>query len=762
MSSTLGKSTKTTKLATTKTTTKARTTSGEQAVSRSPIRPGQDVIPSVDGTGASTATMFRNVTPENIAAFKLNAENRLRQIMTMTPGESAKDKGTLFLELRDLCTLFHTEYTQSQTIIKNLEKRLDASQSDRKRLENVISEYKETLKQFEQFTYVPLNATPVTLEASIKDIEGDIKKFALAEDMSRATVEKARQQGEDNVAIRGSGVVTSTGTGRVRDTIDSVLSQAAKTSEEDVLLGREILTQQMHSQRLVEIKFKLLEDLVYVLKRRLNVFEQNVGLSEAVTRFGSVTEMLDENKRLEDELRRMKEMEARYDASSLLSHTQIDGLDRNCLISLVRALQNELINARTLVDSFDLHSNPHLAQSAEPLTFELFPFPTDDEEGPSKEKESEWDVLETTNLTQVTPDGTSSNASTSQKNNLQADIIARISLLENENQQLKKQIELLTTSLDACERAVGMDDELIAVLERKKKPVGGKGQTLCEVQKSNGELIDEIKKYQQEYLVKDTLVYYLSSLVNEMSAQNASLQRSNLIHTQSLVKALSINSGLKQSLQSSERRFRQTALLGIAFGERCLDLMGAQIHGNEVSDLMSSFVLAMTAKAKQSTTQEVEVRAGKKTSLLDTVNMLFAINRENEESNRVDLDAVDGVSDYLLPLCHLLSSIDTATDGLRRFPVLLRATKTFLAGTLHTSVETQLAEMQAKLDQSVATINAQMERLLLCQKETRAAQTDAKGHTRGAQTDINGEQLAGLIPAEGKVDDKNKAAPKKK
>jgi hypothetical protein len=34
--------------------------------------------------------------------------------MTMTPGESAKDKGTLFLELRELASFFHEEYTQAQ------------------------------------------------------------------------------------------------------------------------------------------------------------------------------------------------------------------------------------------------------------------------------------------------------------------------------------------------------------------------------------------------------------------------------------------------------------------------------------------------------------------------------------------------------------------------------------------------------------------------------------------------------------------------
>jgi hypothetical protein len=41
-------------------------------------------------------------------------ENKLRKIMTMTPGESAKDKGVLFLELREICSYFYTQFLQSQ------------------------------------------------------------------------------------------------------------------------------------------------------------------------------------------------------------------------------------------------------------------------------------------------------------------------------------------------------------------------------------------------------------------------------------------------------------------------------------------------------------------------------------------------------------------------------------------------------------------------------------------------------------------------
>jgi hypothetical protein len=51
-----------------------------------------------------------------VTDIRIKRENRLKQIMTMTPGESAKDKGTLFLELREICSYFHSEYSQSQVM----------------------------------------------------------------------------------------------------------------------------------------------------------------------------------------------------------------------------------------------------------------------------------------------------------------------------------------------------------------------------------------------------------------------------------------------------------------------------------------------------------------------------------------------------------------------------------------------------------------------------------------------------------------------
>ena len=62
----------------------------------------------------SNQQLLSTATTESVKAFKASAVQKLERIMTMTPGESAKDKGTLFLELRDLASFFHQEYAQCQ------------------------------------------------------------------------------------------------------------------------------------------------------------------------------------------------------------------------------------------------------------------------------------------------------------------------------------------------------------------------------------------------------------------------------------------------------------------------------------------------------------------------------------------------------------------------------------------------------------------------------------------------------------------------
>ncbi|KAA6392756.1 MAG: hypothetical protein EZS28_011716 [Streblomastix strix] len=869
-----------------KLTTNLLSNSNDLNVSRSPTKPGTEILPPPGGAVTSKQFIFTTATPESIANVRENAEHRLTQIMTMTPGESAQDKGTLFLELRELCTFFHSEYGQCQTQIHNLEQRLQASNTDRERLESTIDQYQQTMKHFEHFTYVPLTSTTQQLEASIKDLESDIKKFAYAEEISKAQMEQARS-GDAN-----AGNKQNEG-GNNRNTGDRSGQQSGSSATAVAGAGAGEIGKQMHQQRLVEIKFKLLEDLIYVLKRRLNVFEQNVGLAEAVTKYGSVTEMMDANQRQQREIEKMKQMEARYDGSRLLCRSQIESLDKDCLCALVRALQNELARANELIESFNLEKVPAL-HYVEPEKFILFPFPNDDnkrgqssqqivsqsssiqqsniqQQKPSpQEVEQLWDKMEVdvvggsgSNSLQVIqvsgqqlntqnqalalalqqgqgPSKTSVSMRTINESQMSA-IVSRVTYLEQENAALLEKIKRLNRALELSKRTEDMDAQLLAVLEGKLKPVGGKGQKMVEIQQLNTCLVDEIKAYQREFVRKDELVSLLTEVVSELSELKAQAQANNLAHTQALIHALGANRGMKESLRRSERRFRRTALLGIAFGERCLDLMGRTIHGNEVSKLMEAFVEKMgnagyggqpasqkkssksqalaqkkEKEGKSSPSQKVPTQSGTPSAgqkkinkrkemerklpdqggeLLNTIKRLFALDDNAPGTPNLPGQAVqsstaivpanqqgpntgaqsgtqsfDGVAEYLVPLTELLSSIDTATDYLRQFPVLLRATRSFLVGTVFNKIEDDVSEMRREMDASVAKITQAMDRILMCQKETRSVQVDPHVHNRGVQSEITSDyfgpdgpggiaeaaQLAALAKAAGAVGGKKK------
>lgn len=842
---------------------RAAVTSGP-GTSTSPIKPGTQLL-SAPGETKSGKPFFSSATSETVKAVKTTAEQRLQQIMTMTPGESAKDKGTLFLELRELASFFHEEYAQSQTLIKNLELRLSESQQDRNRLEGLIDEYQGTLKSFEQFTYAPLSQTPQQLETSIKELESDIKRFAFADDIAQKAIEQAKGTGE-GVLIRGSGVaIGSSGgigsSGRIIESVDSALSsagtQSALTPTGATNSGAALqLSPQLHAQRLVEIKFKLLEDLIFVLKRRLNVFEQNVGLSEAVTQFGSVSEMMDANRRLEEEVKELKKREARYDSSALLCTTGIEDMSKEEMTGLLRALQVELAHANEVIAAYNLEKNgEELVAAAAPTRVMLFPFPSEEKSGSTssaslasqptgagladkerqprrrvpttQEVEGSWDKLEVESMShpsklqsssasaslpddgaksEVTPSSSQSSDGTPSSKLLLSDsqmstLVSKVAVLEQQNAQLQSQVKKLKKTVELFGEVEKTEDSLADLLTGKAKPVGGKTAQLEEMRTLNRELVEEIRKYQAEYRSKDSLITLLTSVVDELSKSKAATEAECASLTRGMIVGVRANRGMKEALRKSERRFRRTALLGIAFGERCLDLMGRGVNGNEVSKLMETFVqkmqgqqlaqqlhshslmrgdedgerertnrVSVSPQSPQSVRSDSDMFVAKKKKkrpegespedLLNTVKRLFAVDEPALPQSLPDgivpassstsssmSHQVDGVADYLMPLTELLSSIDSATDGLRQFPVLLRATRTFLVGVVRQSVERELASMNELLTHHITLINQAMNRILLCGQESRQTQTEKRQvQNCGVVTEISGEEsLAALM-----------------
>jgi regulator of replication initiation timing len=106
-------------------------------------------------------------------------------------------------------------------------------------------------------------------------------------------------------------------------------------------------------QRIFELvngKFKALDDLVYVLKKRILSLETNEELADAVKQFGNVGELLEDNKRLRVENQKLRAREQRFLADPLLRRRQLNTMSREQLQTLIICLQNELSASRNVLD----------------------------------------------------------------------------------------------------------------------------------------------------------------------------------------------------------------------------------------------------------------------------------------------------------------------------------------------------------------------------------------------------------------------------
>ncbi len=101
---------------------------------------------------------------------------------------------------------------------------------------------------------------------------------------------------------------------------------------------------------LVNSKFKALDDLVYVLKKRILSLETNEELADAVKQFGNVGELLEDNKRLRAENQKLRAREQRFLADPLLRRRQLNTMSREQLQTLIICLQNELSASRNVLE----------------------------------------------------------------------------------------------------------------------------------------------------------------------------------------------------------------------------------------------------------------------------------------------------------------------------------------------------------------------------------------------------------------------------
>ena len=112
--------------------------------------------------------------------------------------------------------------------------------------------------------------------------------------------------------------------------------------------------------QLIELKFKRLEELAFVLKKRVAKYEENTSLAGVVKNHGSLPELLKQNTILKQENDMLRLREVRFANKSLLRRRRLTECEPAFLRLLVLALQNELTAHRHVMDKYNFERNPCL------------------------------------------------------------------------------------------------------------------------------------------------------------------------------------------------------------------------------------------------------------------------------------------------------------------------------------------------------------------------------------------------------------------
>lgn len=112
---------------------------------------------------------------------------------------------------------------------------------------------------------------------------------------------------------------------------------------------------------LIQMKFDLVDDTVFSLKRGLLQMEGNRQLATIMGQFGSLENLMEENAVLRKENMFLKRRDERFATDPLLCSRDWEKCSRDFMTQLVGALQNELNAATSMIKAFNLSDNRALA-----------------------------------------------------------------------------------------------------------------------------------------------------------------------------------------------------------------------------------------------------------------------------------------------------------------------------------------------------------------------------------------------------------------
>ncbi|KAL9650437.1 hypothetical protein ABK040_004661 [Willaertia magna] len=271
----------------------------------------------------------------------------------------------------------------------------------------------------------------------------------------------------------------------------------------------------------IKNKMKLLENFIFVLKKKAQRLEQtDLDLKKLVLEWGTLHELLEENKRMKTELKFFGWVTERFDTDMLLNHKYLYIEDTTLLKSVIFALQNELYETQKALKYYNDVENKTLKLLTSNRGSEVHPkqvtleylmadlFYNDKQKFEYEQKKKESKKNETQK--KETEDELSV-----------MDLRRSLRYLEHENEILKTQVRRLEQQVESQSQALTLfADE---TPKHKKIEVKERETMIKKLEQKLDILNKNFKETEHQFLFQEELVKSITEKRDKLYLQNAQL-----------------------------------------------------------------------------------------------------------------------------------------------------------------------------------------------------------------------------------------------
>ncbi|KAG2389543.1 hypothetical protein C9374_014103 [Naegleria lovaniensis] len=497
----------------------------------------------------------------------------------------------------------------------------------------------------------------------------------------------------------------------------------------------------------LQYKMRLLENLIFVLKKKIQRYEQSDSeVKQLVKQWGSLPELLRENEAMKKELNFYNWVTQRFDTELLLKHKYLYLDDVYMLRSVIFALQNELFVAQQGLAKYNDVENKLLkimtTKSAEKNASKHFSleylmtdlFMTEKQKYEyEKKKEAKRMVAEENNKSIVKDEDQEPSV---------MDLRNKIRTLEHENKFLSNQLGRLEQQVTDLTSAMELLNEEVT---GERKVEIKERETMIRKLTSR---IDHLNKATTDrevyFLFQQNLVQELTDKRDKLFAENA-LTNEKLINTRNEV--VELTQKLRHQANGLQVMYQITSSLLFYFIKTTT---GKEIDSNlspknnvkiMFQDVFTSYIFKMNASVKLQSwfrgilTRKRLLKSQKHSNFVSRMlkkRKFIAFNHEREKALRSEEPPLFSVFGDFLKVISSFSN--ESSDMLKQTEGIIQAFKEEITERFKSKIEQELASFKEEQLQYSEQLMAALKAVVLKPKGERSCQTETiQRKSRGIQ-----------------------------